>query len=136
MLHLIRNLLKNFFSSSQIIDEETDKETIASIHFDLHKDNYISIKCYTPDISDMTNDEIATFAEDYAHLLSNVNDGIYNQSIVKIIKDNIDHNNPKEILLFNNILAFWSIFHVENKKNYHKNQVSPLIKPTQVFKRS
>lgn len=136
MLHLIRNLLKNFFRISEPKDSKENKETVASIHFDLHKDNYISIKCYTPDIEDMSDDDIATFAEDYAHLLSNVNDGVYNQSIVKIIKDNIDHNNPKEVLLFNNILAFWSIFHVDNKKNYHKNQTAPLIKPTQVFKRS
>lgn len=134
MLHLIRNLLRSLFRKNNKPIDETE-EPIASIHFDMHDNEMISIKCYTPNLSTMTDEDIASFAESYAQLLANINDGMYNQSIVKIIKDNVDYDNYKEVLLFNNILSFWAIFHVENKKNISTNKLAPLIKPTQVFKR-
>jgi hypothetical protein len=134
MLQLIKNLFKNCFKKDSTSSDKTVDE-IASIRFDLQDNEMISIKCYIPDLTDITEEEITSFAENYAQLLANINDGKYNQSILKIIKDNINPEDHKEVLLFNNILSFWAIYHAENKKNISKNRVSPMIKPSQVFKR-
>ena len=74
-------------------------------------------------------------AENYAKLLSNIMDGFYSQKIADILLSNSDKEDEKTVLLINNILSFWSVFHVENYKSLVKQSNQPLIRPSKVFKR-
>ena len=128
--------IKNYLIKSTD-KEHSDKETniTGSITFDIIDDKDIRIKCSLPDVKDFTNDELMNFAESYAKLLSNIMDGFYSQKIADILVTNPDKEDEKTVLLINNIISFWSVFHVENYKNLVKLSNQPLIRPSKVFKR-
>jgi hypothetical protein len=117
-------------------DKTEEKENITgSITFDIIDSKDIRIKCFLPDIKDFSNDELMSCAENYAKLLSNIMNGFYGQKIADILMTDSDKNDDKTVLLINNIISFWSVFHVENYKNAVKSYNHPLIRPSKVFKR-
>lgn len=132
----IFHLIKNFFvKSSDKIKDDVSNLT-GSIVFDIVNNEDISIKCFFPEIKDLNDDNIMDYAESYGRLLSNITDGIYAQKIADILLSNSAKDDPKMILFVNNILSFWTAFHVENNKIAIKNSNQPLVRPSRVFKRS
>lgn len=128
--------IKNYLIKST--DKNKDKKEVnitGSITFDIIDDKDIRIKCFLPDVKDLTNDELMGCAESYAKLLSNIMDGFYGQQIADILMTDSDKNDDKTVLLINNIISFWSVFHVENYKNVVKSYNHPLVRPSKVFKR-
>lgn len=130
---LIKKWLKK--SSDKKIDDPNSDLT-GSIVFDIINNKDISIKCFFPDIEDMQNDDILDCAESYGRLLSNITDGLYAQKIADILISNSEKDDPKMILFVNNIISFWTAFHIENNKIAIKNSNQPLVRPSRVFKRS
>lgn len=105
--------------------------------FDIIDNKDISIKCFFPqDIENMEEDDILDYAESYGRLLSNITDGVYAQKIADILIANSEKDDPKMILFVNNIISFWTAFHIENNKIAIKNSNQPLVRPSRVFKRS
>ncbi len=130
---LIKKWLKK--SSDKKIDDPNSDLT-GSIVFDIIDNKDISIKCFFPDIEDMQDDDILDCAESYGRLLSNITDGLYAQKIADILISNSEKDDPKMILFVNNIISFWTAFHIENNKIAIKNSNQPLVRPSRVFKRS
>lgn len=130
---LIKKWLKK--SSDKKIDDPNSDLT-GSIVFDIIDNKDISIKCFFPDIEDMQDDDILDCAESYGKLLSNITDGLYAQKIADILISNSEKDDPKMILFVNNIISFWTAFHIENNKIAIKNSNQPLVRPSRVFKRS
>lgn len=129
--------IKNYLIKST--DKKGDEKEInitGSIAFDIIDDIDVRIKCSLPDVKDFTNDQLMNCAENYAKLLSNILDGFYSQKISDILLSNCNKEDEKTVLLVNNIISFWSVFHVENYKNLVKNSNQPLVRPSKVFKRS
>jgi hypothetical protein len=122
-------------SSDKKIDD-TNSDLTGSIVFDIIDNKDISIKCFFPDIEDMQDDDILDYAESYGRLLSNITDGLYAQKIADILISNSEKDDPKMILFVNNIISFWTAFHIENNKIAIKNSNQPLVRPSRVFKRS
>jgi hypothetical protein len=128
--------IKNYLTKSTDKKDETKEVNITgSITFDIIDDTDIRIKCSLPEVKDFTNDELMSCAENYAKLLSNIMDGFYSQKIADILLSNSDKEDEKTVLLVNNIISFWSVFHVENYKNLVKYSNQPLVRPSKVFKR-
>lgn len=128
--------IKNYLIKSTDKNDETKEVNITgSITFDIIDDTDIRIKCSLPEVKDFTNDELMRSAENYAKLLSNIMDGFYSQKIADILLTNSDKEDEKTVLLVNNIISFWSVFHVENYKNLVKYSNQPLVRPSKVFKR-
>ena len=74
-------------------------------------------------------------SEDYAELLSLINDGILAPKIVKFINGIIDKaEDEREKLFLENILVFWGLSHVENLKKKISKSNHPLIRPSAVFR--
>lgn len=133
----IWQLIKKWLTKSS--DKKSDNETsdlTGSVVFDIIDNKDISIKCFFPDIEDMNDDDILLYAESYGRLLSNITDGIYAQKIADILITNSEKDDPKMILFVNNIISFWTAFHIENNKIAIKNSNQPLVRPSRVFKRS
>jgi hypothetical protein len=128
--------IKNYLIKStdkEIIEKEVN--VTGSITFEIIDDTDIRIRCSLPDVKDFTNDDLMNCAENYAKLLSNIMDGFYSQKIADILLSNSDKEDEKTVLLVNNIISFWSVFHVENYKNLVKYSNQPLVRPSKVFKR-
>jgi hypothetical protein len=126
--------IKNYLIKSTDKDKKEVNVT-GSIIFDIIDDTDVRIKCFLPDTKDLTNDQLMSCAENYAKLLSNIMDGFYGQQIADILTTNSDKNDDKTVLLINNIISFWSVFHVENYKSLVKSHNHPLVRPSKVFKR-
>jgi hypothetical protein len=126
-----------FKKSSDKEDNNNPENTdlTGSIVFDIIDNKDISIKCYFPDIEKLDDENILDYAESYGRLLSNITDGIYAQKIADILISNSSKDDPKMVLFVNNIIAFWSSFHIENNKIAIKNSNQPLVRPSRVFKR-
>ena len=128
--------IKNYLiKSTDKINDEKKINITGSITFEIVDDTDIRIRCSLPDVQNFTNDELMNCAENYAKLLSNIMDGFYSQKIADILLSNSDKEDEKTVLLINNILYFWSVFHVENYKSLVKQSNQPLIRPSKVFKR-
>jgi hypothetical protein len=128
--------IKNYLiKSTDKINDEKEINITGSITFEIVDDTDIRIRCSLPDVQNFTNDELMNCAENYAKLLSNIMDGFYSQKIADILLSNSDKEDEKTVLLINNILSFWSVFHVENYKSLVKQSNQPLIRPSKVFKR-
>ena len=128
--------IKNYLiKSTDKINDEKKINITGSITFEIVDDTDIRIRCSLPDVQNFTNDELMNCAENYAKLLSNIMDGFYSQKIADILLSNSDKEDEKTVLLINNILSFWSVFHVENYKSLVKQSNQPLIRPSKVFKR-
>ena len=128
--------IKNYLiKSTDKINDEKKINITGSITFEIVDDTDIRIRCSLPDVQNFTNDELMNCAENYAKLLSNIMDGFYSQKIADILLSNYDKEDEKTVLLINNILSFWSVFHVENYKSLVKQSNQPLIRPSKVFKR-
>lgn len=132
---LIKKWLTKSSDKNKKIDDTISKLT-GSIVFDIVDNKDISIKCFFPDIEDLNDDDILTYAESYGRLLSNITDGVYAQKIADILISNSEKDDPKMILFVNNIISFWTTFHIENNKIAIKNSNQPLVRPSRVFKRS
>lgn len=132
---LIKKWLTKSSDKNKKIDDTISKLT-GSIVFDIVNNKDISIKCFFPDIEDLNDDDILTYAESYGRLLSNITDGVYAQKIADILISNSEKDDPKMILFVNNIISFWTTFHIENNKIAIKNSNQPLVRPSRVFKRS
>ena len=118
-------------SSKKEID---DDETIGAVTFKLNKDKTIDISCYTPEISSLSVGSMTKLSEDYAELLSLINDGILAPKIVKFINGIIDKaEDEREKLFLENILVFWGLSHVENLKTKRSKSNHPLVRPSSVF---
>jgi hypothetical protein len=134
----IYRVIKNLFKKSSDKEDNNNPENTdltGSIVFDIIDNKDISIKCYFPDIEKLDDENILDYAESYGRLLSNITDGIYAQKIADILISNSSKDDPKMVLFVNNIIAFWSSFHIENNKIAIKNSNQPLVRPSRVFKR-
>jgi len=119
-------------SSKKEID---DDESIGAVTFKLNKDKTIDISCYTPEISSLSVGSMTKLSEDYAELLSLINDGILAPKIVKFINGIIDKaEDEREKLFLENILVFWGLSHVENLKTKRSKSNHPLVRPSAVFR--
>jgi len=115
--------------------EKEDDEYIGSVTFKLNKDKTIDISCYTPEVSSLSVGAMTKLSEDYAELLSLINDGILAPKIVKFIDGIIDKaEDEQEKLFLENILIFWGLSHVENLKKKISKSNHPLIRPSAVFR--
>jgi hypothetical protein len=123
-------------SSDKKIKDDITSDLTGSVIFDIIDNKDISIKCFFPDIEHMDEDDILVYAESYGRLLSNITDGLYAQKIADILISNSEKDDPKMILFVNNIISFWTAFHIENNKIAIKNSNQPLVRPSRVFKRS
>ena len=115
--------------------EKEDDEYIGSVTFKLNKDKTIDISCYTPEVSSLSVGSMTKLSEDYAELLSLINDGILAPKIVKFINGIIDKaEDEREKLFLENILVFWGLSHVENLKTKRSKSNHPLVRPSAVFR--
>ena len=115
--------------------EIDDDESIGAVTFKLNKDKTIDISCYTPEISSLSVGSMTKLSEDYAELLSLINDGILAPKIVKFINGIIDKaEDEREKLFLENILVFWGLSHVENLKTKRSKSNHPLVRPSAVFR--
>ena len=115
--------------------EIDDDESVGAVTFKLNKDKTIDISCYTPEISSLSVGSMTKLSEDYAELLSLINDGILAPKIVKFINGIIDKaEDEREKLFLENILVFWGLSHVENLKKKISKSNHPLIRPSAVFR--
>lgn len=120
--------------SPSIKKEIEDDESVGAITFKLNKDKTIDISCYTPEISSLSVGSMTKLSEDYAELLSLINDGILAPKIVKFINGIIDKaEDEREKLFLENILVFWGLSHVENLKTKRSKSNNPLVRPSSVF---
>lgn len=132
---VIKSLFKKSADNKDHKHPQIDNLT-GSIIFDIIDNKDISIKCYFPEIDKLDDEHILEYAESYGRLLSNITDGIYAQKIADILISNSSKEDPKMLLFVNNIIAFWSSFHIENNRIAIKNSNQPLVRPSRVFKRS
>jgi hypothetical protein len=131
LVSLFRTHSDTKLSTQKEMDED---EYIGSVTFKLNKDKTIDISCYTPEVSSLSVGSMTKLSEDYAELLSLINDGILAPKIVKFIDGIIDKaENEQEKLFLENILIFWGLSHVENLKKKRSKSNQPLIRPSSVF---
>lgn len=112
-----------------------DEECVGAITFKLNKDKTVDISCFTPEIESLSVGSMTKLSENYAELLSLINDGILAPKIVEFINGVIDKsNNDQEKLFLENILVFWGLSHVENLKKKRAKSNQPVIRPSAVFR--
>jgi hypothetical protein len=140
MIKQVFSYLVSLFSIKSKTDRSVKKETddedsIGVVTFKLNKDKTIDISCYTPEVSSLSVGTMTKLSEDYAELLSLINDGILAPKIVKFIDGIIDKaEDEQEKLFLENILIFWGLSHVENLKKKISKSNHPLIRPSSVFR--
>jgi|LakMenE01Jun11ns_1017448.scaffolds.fasta_scaffold9483042_1 hypothetical protein len=134
----IYKAIKNLFTKSKdkLVTQNSKDNLTGSIIFDIIDNRDIRIQCYFPDIEKMNDGELIENAENYGRLLSNITDGVYAQKIADILLSSSDVDDPKTVLFVNNIISFWSAFHIDNHKKEIRNSNQPLVRPSRVFRRS
>ena len=136
---IISYLVSLFGTNSDIkfsIKKEIDDEQyVGAVTFTLNKDKSVDISCYTPEVSALSVGSMTKLSENYAELLSLINDGILAPKIVQFINGIIDKSEDEQEKLFlENVLVFWGLSHVENLKKKRSKSNQPLIRPSTVFR--
>lgn len=138
---LYRIFLDYFSTKKATSKTDHQEEYIGSLAFYITKNKDIDISCFSPDLSNLSLDDINYLSETYAEFLSYINDGYLKDDILDILAKKYKNNNLTESqqakykLFFDNVVFHWAMIYSENLKK--KKQVSkndqPLIRPSSVF---
>ena len=132
-----KKLLSFFKPSPEKLIKE-NQFNIGNLLFKFTDSLDVNITCEIPSVETLSLEEIGELSEKYAELIVYVNNGLFKEEILKILKNNAKKtDDPKEILYINNVITFCDIIHNELIKVKSKLKGDqPLIRPSSVFKNS
>jgi hypothetical protein len=130
--------LLSFFKPSSEKPVKENQFNIGNLLFKFTDSLDVNITCEIPSVETLSLEEIGELSEKYAELIVYVNNGLFKEEILKILKNNAKKtDDPKEILYINNVITFCDIIHNELIKVKSKLKGDqPLIRPSSVFKNS
>jgi hypothetical protein len=118
------------------INKDIAHKKIAYVNFEL-LDNYsVNIDLSMPQSSFLDPVAMAAVSERYAEFLFLINQGLFKDRILDILKKEVNPDDDNSYLLSDNIITFWGLLYDEHKKlkKEYLQTHQPLIKPSQVFK--